>query len=92
MLQRVFQVFGVMSMVSAIVLSAHLSQAEEDPVTVGESLAKTGSGAIPACSSCHGQLGEGTPAAGFPALAGMNAAYLERQLLDMKTAKREVRG
>ena len=25
-----------------------------------------------------------------PALAGMNAAYLERQLLDMKTAKREV--
>jgi cytochrome c oxidase subunit 2 len=32
------------------------------------------------CVSCHGQKGEGNPALNGPALAGLDAPYLERQL------------
>jgi cytochrome c553 len=39
----------------------------------------TSQGAAP-CLSCHGPDGAGNAAAGFPRLAGLNAAYLERQL------------
>ncbi len=35
---------------------------------------------IAACSSCHGDAGQGKPAAGFPKLAGLPAAYLLQQL------------
>lgn len=38
-----------------------------------------GQGAAP-CSTCHGADGGGQAAAGFPRLAGLNAAYLEHQL------------
>lgn len=34
----------------------------------------------PACVTCHGALGEGMPANGFPRLAGLNAGYLQTQL------------
>jgi thiosulfate dehydrogenase len=33
-----------------------------------------------ACATCHGADGGGNDASGFPRLAGLNAAYLERQL------------
>jgi thiosulfate dehydrogenase len=33
-----------------------------------------------ACITCHGPQGEGTPANGFPKLAGLNAGYLKAQL------------
>lgn len=35
---------------------------------------------IAACSSCHGQAGEGNGAAGFPRLAGLPDTYLAAQL------------
>ncbi len=38
-----------------------------------------GKGAV-ACATCHGADGGGQAAAGFPRLAGLAAAYLERQL------------
>lgn len=38
-----------------------------------------GKGAL-ACATCHGTDGGGQAAAGFPRLAGLDAAYLERQL------------
>lgn len=38
-----------------------------------------GKGAL-ACATCHGVDGGGQAAAGFPRLAGLDAAYLERQL------------
>lgn len=38
-----------------------------------------GKGAV-ACASCHGAEGGGQAAAGFPRLAGLDAAYLQRQL------------
>lgn len=33
-----------------------------------------------ACSSCHGNLGEGSPDGAYPRLAGLDAAYLAGQL------------
>ncbi|MFZ2067707.1 MAG: c-type cytochrome [Xanthobacteraceae bacterium] len=42
-------------------------------------IAGTSNGAPP-CSACHGKNGEGQPAAGFPRLAGLNAAYMTHQL------------
>lgn len=45
------------------------------------SIAKQGNGrGAPPCMACHGVDGGGQDAAGFPRLAGLNAAYLERQL------------
>jgi cytochrome c553 len=46
----------------------------------GAALAKAGSGAAPACQTCHGSAGEGVAQAGFPRLAGLGARYMQRQL------------
>jgi cytochrome c553 len=35
---------------------------------------------IPACAACHGPLGSGNPAAGYPALRGQMAVYTIKQL------------
>jgi cytochrome c553 len=35
---------------------------------------------VPACMSCHGPVGRGTPAAGFPALQAQYAVYTMKQL------------
>ncbi|MGH8111566.1 MAG: c-type cytochrome [Rhodanobacteraceae bacterium] len=43
-----------------------------------------------ACSSCHGKDGGGQPAAGFPRLAGLDAAYLERQLDSFANGTRDI--
>lgn len=43
----------------------------------------------PACVTCHGADGAGQPAAGFPRLAGLNAAYLQQQLDDLASGSRE---
>ena len=42
-----------------------------------------------ACASCHGANGEGMAAAGFPTLAGQNAAYLKKQLADYRSGRRD---
>lgn len=42
-----------------------------------------------ACASCHGSYGEGTPAAGFPRLAGLNSEYLVRQLESFASGSRK---
>lgn len=54
-----------------------------DPASpqAGALLAQRGLGAVPACASCHGDRGEGQPAAaGAPRLAGQPLHYLLRQL------------
>jgi cytochrome c553 len=43
---------------------------------------------VPACMTCHGADGAGQPAAGFPRLAGLNAAYLQQQLDDFASGSR----
>ncbi|NDP37685.1 MAG: c-type cytochrome [Rhodoferax sp.] len=55
----------------------------------GEKIAKSGNAAgAPACVTCHGATGQGQPAAGFPRLAGLNAAYFLRQLQSFHDATR----
>lgn len=46
----------------------------------GAAIAKLGTGAAPACQTCHGAAGEGIAQAGFPRLARLGAGYLQRQL------------
>ena len=48
----------------------------------------TKSGAPP-CSACHGENGAGQPEEGFPRLAGLNAAYMERQLASFDDGTRD---
>ena len=43
----------------------------------------------PACMACHGADGGGQPAAGFPRLASLNAAYLQKQLDDFASGTRD---
>lgn len=49
-------------------------------------LANQGKGSVTACASCHGKDGGGQ--ASFPRLAGMNAAYLLKQLQDFAAGRR----
>lgn len=46
-----------------------------------------GKGAAP-CMACHGDDGGGQAAAGYPRLAGLNAAYLQKQLEDFANGSR----
>lgn len=48
----------------------------------GEKLYRAGDAArgIPACTACHGPLGRGVPAAGYPALQAQFAVYTVKQL------------
>lgn len=41
-----------------------------------------------ACQTCHGADGGGTAAAGFPRLTGLDAGYIEQQLLNFRSGKR----
>jgi cytochrome c553 len=70
-------------------LAAHFSQQtptgrEADPSywKAGQKLYRGGDGArgIPACASCHGPVGRGNPAAGYPALQAQYAVYTVKQL------------
>lgn len=55
----------------------------------GESIAKKGNGnGAPPCASCHGDKGQGDPAAGNPYLAGQSASYLTKQLKDYASKQR----
>jgi len=55
----------------------------------GRTLALQGNGkGATACVACHGADGAGNAAAGFPRLAGLDARYLERQLLDFQRGTR----
>jgi len=49
---------------------------------VGEQLFRSGDKArgIPACMACHGPVGAGNPGPAYPAVAGQQAAYVQRRL------------
>ena len=48
---------------------------------------------IPACAACHGPVGRGNPAAGYPALRGQQSIYVVKQLsaysTDVRYSKNE---
>ncbi|MBB4001297.1 c-type cytochrome [Aurantimonas endophytica] len=45
--------------------------------------------AVPDCSRCHGEGGVGRATDGYPRLAGLSAAYLERQLRLFRDGERQ---
>jgi cytochrome c oxidase subunit 2 len=52
------------------------------------SLAADGAKQFVMCASCHGNKGEGNPTLNAPAIAGQDAAYLTRQLLNFRSGRR----
>ena len=53
------------------------------------SLAADGANLFAPCIACHGSKGDGNPSLNAPAIAGQDAAYLERQLRNFRS---DVRG
>lgn len=66
---------------AGLLVSARVAMAA-DPATI----ARAGAPGVAACSSCHGAAGEGQGS--FPRLAGLDSAYLARQLDDFATGRR----
>ena len=54
----------------------------------GSDIFAHGVGSAAACAACHGASGEGQPDGGFPRIAGLNAAYIAKQLDDFAQGTR----
>jgi len=54
----------------------------------GGSLAAKGDEPFAACAACHGSQAEGSVTLNAPAIAGQEAAYIERQLRNFRTDRR----
>ena len=61
---------------------SYLPEKNQQERLLGEKLAKSGRENLPACSSCHGSVGEGNNTTSAPRLAGLNAEYIKKQLTD----------
>ncbi|WP_417566443.1 c-type cytochrome [Marinobacter sp.] len=70
-----------------ISLATGVTAADGDPER-GEQLAAQGDGSGAPCLACHGADGSGNNAAGFPRLAGLDSAYLAKQMLDYNAGAR----
>ena len=67
----------------AVLLALSAPSRAADPATI----ANQGTGTVVACASCHGKDGGGQ--ASFPRLAGMDAAYLLKQMQDFASGSRD---
>ena len=70
--------------------AAPLGAASEESLALGEVLYRAGNAEIgvAACTACHSPDGSGNAGAGYPALAGQDAAYTELQLKAFRTGER----
>lgn len=59
-----------------------IGTAKKELVTLGERLYRAGNAetGVAACTACHSPTGSGNSAAGYPALGGQHAGYIEAQL------------
>jgi cytochrome c553 len=59
-----------------------IGQTPEDQVAAGQQIYRAGltDKGVAACTACHSPNGTGVASAGFPALSGQHAAYVEKQL------------
>lgn len=75
---------------TAVVLTLLMAYAQAAMAAdLGQTIATQGNGkGATACIACHGVDGGGQAQAGFPRLAGLNQAYLEKQLHDFAKASR----
>ena len=72
---------------TAVVVLAGTAVAVQAQSVNPATLANSGGDGLAACASCHGAQGEGQGA--MPRLAGINAAYLRKQLDDLAEGRRE---
>jgi cytochrome c oxidase subunit 2 len=64
---------------AALILFANLAVAQQAPV---------GKSDFEICQACHGTCAQGTPDLNAPRLAGLEAAYVSRQLEDFRSGRR----
>jgi cytochrome c553 len=79
----------MLRILALLVLLAPLAAGATDAATSAAKIVKQGNGkgAAP-CMACHGVDGGGMEATGYPRLAGLDAAYLQRQLDDFANGTR----
>ena len=67
-----------------------LGQVAKDQLEQGQLIYRAGlrDKAVAACTACHGPSGAGINSAGYPALSGQHAAYIEKTLKDFRDGKR----
>ncbi|KXO12262.1 MULTISPECIES: c-type cytochrome [Marinobacter] len=67
-----------------------VGQADPDLVERGQALYRGGNMAsgVPACAACHSPNGVGNEPAGYPALGGQTAEYIEKQLKAYRDGER----
>ncbi len=63
----------------------------DDALALGERVYRGGNlrSGVPACTGCHSPSGSGNGPAGYPALGGQHAEYLEQQLLAYRNGERD---
>lgn len=68
-----------------------VGQANKELVELGQKVYRAGdqSKGLAACTACHSPTGQGNAAAGFPALGGQHADYIEKQLKAFRAAGRD---
>lgn len=68
-----------------------IGKAAQDQVEAGQLIYRAGiaSKGVAACTACHSPNGQGLKSAGYPALSGQHAAYVEKQLHSFRTETRD---
>ena len=68
-----------------------VGKAAPELVDLGEQLYRSGNADsnVPACMACHSPTGNGNAPAGFPALSGQHASYIEAQLKAFRAGERK---
>ena len=63
----------------------------KDALALGERIYRGGNlrSKVPACTGCHSPSGSGNGPAGYPALGGQHADYIEQQLLAYRNGERD---
>lgn len=56
----------------------------------GKRIAQSERAGVPACNTCHGEMGEGNRTLGAPRIAGLSAGYIEKQLQDFARSPLQV--
>jgi cytochrome c oxidase subunit 2 len=71
-----------------VAVSEYIATMERPAPAASDADLSAGKAAYANCVSCHGQKGEGNPVMNGPALAGLDAPYLERQLEHFRAGRR----
>lgn len=73
---------------AVVAVSKYIATLERSPAQATNADLSAGQGAYANCVSCHGQKGQGNPVMNGPALAGLDAPYVERQLEHFRAGRR----